>query len=241
MSLNAEQKEKYYHTTFLKEIGEKGQEALLKSKVLVVGAGGLAAPSLLYLASIGVGCIGVVDDDIISLSNLPRQIIFDEDDIGKKKVDVIKEKLEKKNKDTFVQTYPIKINKENAKEIIQGYDIVIEFSDDFATKFIVDEVCVALNIPFVIAGVSDYQGQVCTCIPSKSKDFKSLFSVLPVNIDEKYRLEEQGVFPLSIGVVSEIASSEAIKLLLGIGNPILNKMLIINLLTNKYQIINYPD
>ena len=233
--------DKYFHTTFLKEIGIEGQKKLLNSKVLVIGAGGLAASSLLYLTSMGVGHIDIVDDDKIEYSNLPRQIIFDEDDVGQYKVDVLKAKLEKKNKDVSVIPIKERLNASNALKIISNHDIVLEFTDNFETKFLVNDICLTLNIPFVISGVSDYQGQVMTCLPNKSKDFKSLFSELPVNIDEKYKKEDQGVFPLSIGVISDIASSEAIKYLLHIGELLLNKMVVINLLTNKYQIIELPD
>ena len=233
--------DKYFHTTFLKEIGIEGQKKLLNSKVLVIGAGGLAASSLLYLTSMGVGHIDIVDDDKIEYNNLPRQIIFDEDDVGRYKVDVLKAKLEKKNKDVSVIPIKERLNASNALKIISNHDIVLEFTDNFETKFLVNDICLTLNIPFVISGVSDYQGQVMTCLPNKSKDFKSLFSELPVNIDEKYKKEDQGVFPLSIGVISDIASSEAIKYLLHIGELLLNKMVVINLLTNKYQIIELPD
>lgn len=239
--LDNKQKDRYFHTAFLKEIGEKGQEKLLDSKVLVIGVGGLASPTLIYLASMGVGQIDIVDDDVVSLNNLPRQIIFDEEDIGKKKTEVIKVKLEKKNKDIRVSIFDTKIRVDNAKEIIKGHDIVLECSDDFVTKFLVNDTCLELGIPFVIAGVSDYQGQVCTCIPNKSKDFKSLFSILPIDIDDKYREEDQGVFPPSIGVVSNIAGGEVIKYLLGIGTLLLNKMAVLNLKDNKYQVIEFPD
>lgn len=239
--LDNKQKDRYFHTTFLKEIGEKGQEKLLSSKVLVIGVGGLASPTLIYLASMGVGQIDIVDDDVVSLNNLPRQIIFDEEDIGKKKTEVIKAKLEKKNKDIRVSIFDTKIRIDNAKEIIKVHDIVLECSDDFVTKFLVNDTCLELGIPFVIAGVSDYQGQVCTCIPNKSKDFKSLFSVLPIDIDNKYKEEDQGVFPPSIGVVSNIAGGEVIKYLLGIDTLLLNKMAVLNLKDNKYQVIEFPD
>ena len=232
--------DKYFHTTFLKEIGIEGQKKLLNSHILVIGGGGLAASSLLYLVSIGIGHIDIIDDDKIEYNNLPRQIIFDEEDVGKYKVDVLKEKLEKKNKDVSINVIKSRLDKSNASKIILNHDIVLEFTDNFETKFLVNDTCLKLNIPFVIAGVSDYQGQVLTCIPNKTKDFKSLFSELPVNIDEKYKEEDQGVFPPSIGVISEIACSEAIKYLLGIGSLLLDQLLVVNLLTNKTQLIKFP-
>lgn len=233
--------DKYFHTTFLKEIGIEGQKKLLNSKVLVIGAGGLASSSLLYLSSMGVGHIDIVDFDLVTLNNLPRQIIFDEEDVGQYKVDVIVKKLQKKNKDIHINGIKEKLDESNASNIIKGYDIVLEFTDNFETKFLVNDICVLHNIPFVMSGVSDYQGQVMTYVPSKGKDFKSLFSELPINIDQKYKDEDQGVFPPSIGVISDIATSEAIKYLLGIGDLLINKMFVINLLTNKSQVIELPD
>ena len=233
--------DKYFHTTFLKEIGIEGQKKLLNSHILVIGGGGLAASSLLYLVSIGIGHIDIVDDDKIEYNNLPRQIIFDEEDVGKYKVDVLKEKLEKKNKDVNINVIKSRLDDSNASKIILNHDIVLEFTDNFETKFLVNDTCLKLNIPFVIAGVSDYQGQVLTCIPNKTKDFKSLFSELPVNIDEKYKEEDQGVFPPSIGVISDIATSEAIKYLLNIGDLLTNKLLVVNLLANKYHIVEIID
>ena len=233
--------DKYFHTTFLKEIGIEGQKKLLNSHVLVIGAGGLAASSLLYLSSIGVGYIDIIDNDIIDISNLPRQIIFDEEDVGKYKVDVLKEKLSKKNKDSHINVYKERLDISNASRLIKDHDIVLDFTDNFETKFLVNDVCLSLNIPFVISGVSDYQGQVITVIPNKAKDFKSIFSTLPINIEEKYKKEDQGVYPLSIGVISDIATSEAIKYLLNIGELLVNKMVVINLKDNRYQIIELPD
>ena len=231
----------YYHTTFLKEMGVRGQEKLLKSKVAVVGCGGLAASALTYLASIGVGNITIIDDDIVLEHNLPRQILFTYDDLNKKKVVVAKNRLEKLNKDVKVRIVESKLTEDNAEKLLKEHDIVLDCTDNFETKFLVNDTCLKLNIPFVIAGVSDYQGQVCTCIPNKSKDFKYLFSILPVNIEMKYKELEQGVFPPAIGVVSDIAVSEVVKYLVDFGNLLLNKMAVINLLTNEFKVIEFPD
>ena len=240
MPLNNEQRDRYYHSTFLKEIKEEGQIKLLNSKVVVIGCGGLASSLLVHLTSMGVGSITLIDDDKVSLSNLPRQTLFNDKDIGRYKVDVLKEKLEALNKDVFINIIKERLNESNGHTLLKGFDIVIDCTDNFESKFLIDDLCHELNIPFVTAGVSDYQGQVCTCIPSKSQGFKSLFSILPINIDEKYKEEDQGVFPPSIGVISEIACSEAIKYLLGIGSLLLDQLLIVNLLTNKTQLIKFP-
>ena len=238
--LNKEQKERYYHTTFLKEIGEQGQERLLKSNIVVIGCGGLGSASLRYLASIGIGNITIIDNDVVSISNLPRQVLYEYNDIGKSKVDIVKERLERINPDIKIKSINQRLDDNNAKELLKGYNIVLDCTDNFETKFLINDICLKLNIPFVISGVRDYQGQVTTCIPNKTKDFKSLFSVLPINIDDKYKKEDQGIFPLSVAVVGNIAGSEVIKYLLNIGELLLDKLLLIDLLNNHFQIVKYP-
>ena len=239
--LDKKQKDHYWNTTFLEEIKEEGQEKLLSSHVLIIGCGGLAASALIYLTSMGIGHITIIDNDIVNISNLPRQILFNYEDIGNKKVDIAKKRLEAMNPDVKVTVIDKRIDEDNVKDIIKGHDVVLECTDNFETKFLINDACMSLNIPFVIAGVSDYQGQICTCIPNKSKDFKSLFSTLPINIDEEYKKLDQGVYPLSIGVVSDISASEVIKYLLNIGDLLLNKMLIINLKNNDFKTINFPN
>lgn len=233
--LNKLQKEKYFCTTFLNEIGEKGQAKLLASKVLVIGAGGLASSTLLYLASSGVGTIGVVDFDKVSLDNLPRQILYGEKDVGKFKVDAVKEKLESLNSDIKVIIHKTKLDKQNAKELFKGYDIVLDCVDNFETKFIINDACKELSIPLVTAGVSGYAGQVMV-VTSKSKhDFKSIFSTLPLNISKEDKDADRGVFPLAVATVSNIQCNEALKLLLDIGDHLIDKMLVIDTLNNKFN------
>ncbi len=241
MSLSHEQKTRYFNTIFLEEIGERGQEILLNSKVAVVGCGGLANTALIYLANSGIGMITIIDDDCVSYTNLPRQILFNKFDVGDYKVDVAKEKLKVINYDTVVVPFKERLTKENAKELLKGHDIVLDCTDNFETKFLINDICNELNIPFVIAGVDHFQGQIATCIPGKSKDFKSLFSTLPIHIDKKYMEEDQGVFPFSVGVIGDIAGSEVVKYLLSIGELLTDKMAVVNLLNNQYKIIKYPN
>ena len=239
MPLTKKQQEQYFHTTFLKEISEEGQLKLLRSKIAVVGCGGLASSALIYLTSIGVGNITIIDNDFVSLSNLPRQNLFTYDQCGELKVLAAKERLEKINPDVTINMVNQRLDESNSSKLLSGHDIVLDCTDNFETKFLINDTCLKLNIPFVIAGVRDYQGQVSTCIPNKTKDFKSLFSVLPVNIDDKYKKIDQGVFPMSVGVVADIAASEVVKYLLNIGELLIDKMLVINLLNNHYQIIKF--
>lgn len=232
--LSNEQLERYYCSIKLKEIDEQGQLKLLNSKVLVVGAGGLASSTLLYLASSGVGYIGIIDNDNIASNNLPRQVLYNSSDIGKKKVEMAKKRLKSLNKDVKVKVYDELLDGSNAKKIIKGYDLVIDCVDNFETKFLINDTCVKLHKPFVTGGVSDYKGQVMTYIPGKFRDFKSLFSEPPINIDPKYQ-DDDGVFPPAVAIIGNIQASEALKFLLGIGELLTNQMLVVDTLNWHFQ------
>lgn len=232
---------RYCHSIALKEIGVSGQEKLANSKVAVIGAGGLASSALLLLSSIGVGHITIIDNDVVSLSNLPRQVLYNDSDIGNSKVEVAKKKLELLNPNIKVCALNARLEASNSKELLKGHDVVLDCTDNFETKFLINDTCKELNIPFVIAGVSDYQGQVCSCIPGRSQDFKSLFSTLPINIEEKYKLDDFGVYPIAVNTISNIATNEVVKLLLGFGELLLDQMLVYNLKTNHFKIIKFPS
>ena len=233
--LDALNKDRYFCSTFLKEIKEEGQLKLLNSKVVVVGAGGLGSHILPLLVSSGVGFISVIDDDVISISNLPRQTLFDEKDVGKKKANAAKRKLSKLNSGVIVKTHITRLNKSNASRLLKGFDIVIDATDNFETKFLINDVCVKNEIPFVCSGVSDFKGQVMTYIPNESIDFKSLFSELPVNIEQKYIDEDQGVYPPAVAVIGNIAASETIKYLIGNKSLLSKEMLIVDLLDYNFH------
>ena len=236
--LTDEQLEKYYHSIALNEIKEEGQIKLLNSSVLVVGAGGLGSASLLQLTSMGIGRIGIIDNDVVKLDNLPRQLIYQKDDINKPKVLVAKKRLKKVNPDVEIKTYNYRLDESNAKRIIKKYDIVLDCTDNFETKFLIDDVCEKLKKPFVPAGVSDFKGQVMTVIPPKTKDFKSLFSELPINIEEKYK-DDDGVFPFAVSIISLIAGSEVTKYFLGIETLLTDQLLVVDTLKmdfKKYKI-----
>ncbi len=231
--LSREQLDKYYCSISLSDIKEEGQLKLLQSRVLVVGAGGLGSYVLPLLASSGVGFIGVIDNDLVNLNNLPRQTIYEYKDIGKYKVNVIKRRLERINPDIKVKTYKSLLTKSNGR-IVKDYDLVIDCTDNFETKFLINDLCLKHNIPFITAGVSDYKGQVMMCIPHKSKDFKSLFDELPINIEEKYK-DDDGVFPSSVAIIGSIAVNEALKYLLNIGSLLLDTLLVVDPIHNNYQ------
>ncbi len=232
--LTNKQLEKYYNSISLKEIKEEGQLKLLNSSVLVVGAGGLGSASLLQLASMGIGHIGVIDNDVVKLRNLPRQIIYQYDDVNKSKVLTVKKRLKKINPDVEVKAYNYLLDTQNARRIIKKYDIVLDCTDNFETKFLINDICVKLKKPFVTAGVSDFKGQIMTVIPPKTRDFKSLFSELPINIEEKYK-DDDGVFPFAVSIISLIASNEVAKYLLDIGELLTNQMLVVDTLAPEFK------
>ena len=238
-SLNEQQLNHYYHSVNLKGIGIEGQLKLLNSKVLVIGAGGLGSHVLPLLVSSGVGHIGIVDDDKVSMSNLPRQTLYNVKDINKPKVEAAKKHLRLLNPDVKIKTYQTRLNEGNAKEIIKGYQLVIDCTDNFETKFLINDTCVTLKKPFITGGVDDYKGQIMTYVPRISKDFKSLFSELPINIEEKYKNDDIGIFPAIVAIVGNIIASECLKYFLGVGELLINKLFVVNSLNSNFEIFNF--
>ena len=232
--LSTRQLDKYSRSISLKEIGEEGQQKLLNSKILVVGAGGLASSNILYLSSLGIGTLGIVDFDKVSLDNLPRQTLYCEEDIGRFKVDVLKEKLEKKNPDTRIVTYKERITTENVGDIIKDYDMVFDCVDNFDSEFVLDDACVAKKIPLVVAGVSGFQGQVMLVTKESKKDFKSLFSS-SFTVSKEEKEKDKPVFPITVALVSNIQCMEGLKYLLKLGEPLIDEMLVIDALTMRIE------
>lgn len=228
--MDKRQKERYFCSTFLKEIGEEGQEKLLNSKVFIVGAGGLGNQILLHLATSGVGHIGLSDPDIVKLDNLPRQILYSENDLGKYKVDVALEKIRAKNSDVDLKIFKEYIDENKARKLFKGFDLVIDATDNFKSKFLIEDICKELGIPFITAGVSDFKGQIMLVTKDSKYTFKSLFDELPINIEQKYIDEDKGIYPLAVSLVSNLTSNEAIKYLLGIGEPLIDTLLTIDTL-----------
>ena len=232
--LSNRQLERYYCSTFLKEIGIEGQKKLLNIKFLIVGAGGLASSNISYLSSIGVGTIGIVDFDTVSLDNLARQFLYKDEDVGRYKVDVIEELFSKKNIDTKIVTYKLRLDEKNAQDIIKDYDIVLDCVDNFDTKLVLDDACKALGIPLVCAGVSGFKGQVMMVTKDSKHDFRSLFSFVP-KITKDIKAADRGVFPLAVAIISNIECAEAVKYLLGIGKPLIDEMLVVDTLEMKFE------
>lgn len=239
MKLTNEQIERYSRQIILKEVGGKGQEKLLNSKVLVIGAGGLGSPALFYLAAAGVGTLGIIDGDLVDTSNLQRQIIHFNSDIGKEKVLSAKEKIEKLNPDVNVVIYPTTVNAKNIRNIIKNYDFIIDGTDNFPAKFLINDACFFEKKPFSHGGILRFQGQTLTYNPaSESLCYRCIFdSPPPKGLIPTCR--ETGIIGVMAGLLGTIQASEAIKYLLSTGELLTNKLLFIDLLNIEFRIIKF--
>ncbi|MBR4119137.1 MAG: HesA/MoeB/ThiF family protein [Bacteroidales bacterium] len=218
--------------TSLKEIGIEGQKKLHNANVLIVGIGGLGSPISLYLAAAGVGKIGIVDADIVSESNLQRQILYNDSHIGKKKVCVAKEQLEYVYPNIKIEIYNTLFTKENAFEIAKGYDIIIDGCDNNETRYLMDSVSKELKIPYVYGAISEFKGQVSVF---NYKDGISYSDIFPQsdNINSNTDIGVIGALP---GIVGSIQAMEAIKIITSTGEVLQNKLLTIDALTMDFTI-----
>ena len=226
----------YHRQTLLPEIGEEGQQKLKQAKVLIVGVGGLGCPIALYLTTAGVGCLGLIDDDVVSLSNLHRQVLYDEADIGQPKAECAAHHLQQKNSDIELTAYPMRLTKENAETLIRDYDIVVDGCDNHATRYLISDVCHRLQKPYVYAAIGAFQGQVgILCYNHDAPTYRTLFP------DEEAMLSVEagkGVIGTTPAVVGSIAANEVLKLTVGFGEALIGKILFIDLLTLDIQKIN---
>jgi molybdopterin/thiamine biosynthesis adenylyltransferase/rhodanese-related sulfurtransferase len=229
-------KERYSRHTLLKDFGAAGQEKLSKAGVLVIGAGGLGCPVLQYLVASGVGCIGIVDDDLVSLSNLQRQVLYNVDDIGQSKVLKAAEKLGRLNPDIIIKAHNVKVTVSNALELFKDYDIIVDGTDNFASRYLVNDACVVLNKPLVFAAVYQYEGQVAifnVADPTGLKtNYRDLFET-PPNPADAPDCNEAGVLGVLPGLIGLMQATEVIKLITGIGKPLINQLLVYNLLQSE--------
>jgi len=232
--LNDEQLERYSRHLVLKDVGEEGQERLLEGRIMIIGAGGLGSPIALYLAAAGVGTIGIADPDRVELSNLQRQIAHHTCDIGRAKVVSAREKMVAANPDTTVDMHEVRINGENIRAIIKGYDFVIDATDNFASKFLINDACVIAAIPFSHGGILRFQGQTFTIMPGRSPCYRCIFpSPPPVEVDVP--CSRDGVMGVLPGVIGCIQATEAIKYLLGIGEALTGRLLTYDALRMKFR------
>lgn len=234
---NPSKNDRYQRQISLKELGEIGQQKLKDAKVLVIGAGGLGCPALLYLAGAGVGRIGIVDFDLVSLNNLHRQVLFTVHDIGLSKALRAGDVLEQINPDIEIIVFNEKISNTNALDIIKGFDIILDGTDNFASRYLINDACVILKKTLVYGAISRFEGQIAVFNhPSEIKtavNYRDLFPQAPAD-GEVLNCEEAGVIGVLPGIIGTMMANETIKLITGIGNALINRLLTYNSLNNHF-------
>lgn len=230
MDLSEAEYNRYNRHIILDQVGEEGQRKLKKAKVLVVGAGGLGCPALQYLTAAGVGTLGIVDFDEVELSNLHRQILFNLHDVGENKAKCAADKLQLLNPEITIKAYPVKLEQDNALEIINDYDLVLDGSDNFATRYLVNDISSQLGIPMVYGAIYKFEGQVSVFNYQDGTSYRDLF---PENNATAPKCAEVGVLGVLPGVIGSYQATEAIKIILGIGEVLSGTLLQLNLLTHQ--------
>ncbi|MDO4695302.1 HesA/MoeB/ThiF family protein [Porphyromonas sp.] len=223
---------KYTRQIALPEIGEAGQEKLANASVLVVGAGGLGSPTLLYLTAMGIGHIGFIDNDRVGLSNLQRQIMYSAEDVGELKVEKTYTRLRALNPDVKLESISDRLTSANGEEIIKKYDVVVDACDNFVTRFLVDEISSKYGIPYVYASVGDFSGQVSVFNHSGCGSYRDFVGNFDRSEDE-LQVNVLGALP---GIIGSIQAMEVIKIIVGCGETLSGKLLTIDTLANEYNV-----
>lgn len=224
MEFTDEQVTRYSRHILLPEVGGKGQKKIAKSKVFLVGAGGLGSPAALYLAAAGVGTIGLIDSDQVDLTNLQRQVLHHTPDVGRPKVLSGKEKLTALNPDVNVVMYEERLTAHNALKLISEYDVIIDGVDNFPAKFLINDACFFADKPLVHGGILRFDGRVTTIVPRKSACYRCVFKTPPPP-GLVASCQEAGVIGVLAGLIGTIQATEALKLILGIGRPLIDRLL----------------
>jgi len=243
--LSPDELERYARHIVLAEIGGPGQQKLKRARVLVIGAGGLGAPVLAYLAAAGVGTLGIVDDDTVSLSNLQRQIIHTTGSIGQKKVASAGAAVEGINPHVTVETHALRLTEDNARDLVAAYDIVVDGSDNFATRYAVADACAAEKRPLVTASVGRFDGTLTVLMPysadGKGRPNPSYRDLYPAPPPEGMvpSCAEAGVMGVLTGVLGTLEAMEVIKLVTGVGEPLVGRLLLYDSLATRFETIRY--
>jgi molybdopterin/thiamine biosynthesis adenylyltransferase len=237
MELSEEQFRRYARHLILDEVGEEGQEKLLQSRVLVIGAGGLGSPLLMYLAAAGVGAIGLIDNDRVDITNLQRQIVHATDRIGDLKVDSARDSLARINDGIVIETHATRLDAGNAAEIIGRYDLVADGSDNFTTRYLLNDLCTELRKPLVAAALSPFEGQLSTFkayLGGGHPCYRCLFREPPPP-GLVPRCEEAGILGAVAGVVGTLQAVEVLKELLGLGDSLDGTLLLYDALRTRFH------
>ena len=227
--------ERYNRQMLLPEMGEEGQQKLLKARVLIVGVGGLGSPEALYLAAAGIGHLGLVDDDVVSVSNLGRQVLYTEADAGKPKAACALNHLRSLNSEIEIQAYPFRLDAENVEQLVSAYDVVLDGCDNTSTRYLLSDTCERLHKPYVYAAIGGYQGQVSVlCCGEEPCTYRTLYPDEAAMSSVKAGKAVIGTNP---AITGSVAANEVLKLVAGWGTPLINRLWTIDLLTlETYQI-----
>jgi len=223
-TLRPDQFDRYRRHLTLPEVGLEGQQRLLESSVLLIGAGGLGCPAAQYLAAGGVGRIGLVDDDVVSASNLQRQILYTTDDVGKPKVDVAEQRLRALNPDVTVEKHSLRLDSTNAMEILAGYDVILDGTDNFPTRYLTNDACVLLGKPNVHGSIFRFEGQASVFDATQGPCYRCLYPEPPPP-GAVPSCAEGGVLGILPGTIALVQATETMKILLGVGTPLYGRLL----------------
>ncbi|MDB4966021.1 MAG: UBA/THIF-type binding protein [Myxococcales bacterium] len=234
-----DQKSRYARHLMLPEIGEAGQAKLLQAKVLLLGAGGLGAPAGLYLAAAGVGTIGLVDDDVVDESNLQRQVIHNTKRVGIPKVDSAKQTINDLNPDVNVRTHQLRLTSDNVLEIIKDYDLIVDGTDNFQTRYLLNDASLILKKPVINASIFQFEGQVTVFKPFEGPCYRCLYPEPPPP-GMAPSCNEAGVLGVLPGVIGVLQATEAVKLILGIGKSLVGRLMQYDALNMKFREFKLP-
>ena len=234
MPLTEKQIERYSRHIILEQVGGTGQEKLLASRVLIIGAGGLGSPAALYLAAAGIGTIGLLDGDEVDITNLQRQIAHRTSDIGRRKVESAAETLKAINPDVAIRTYDVWARADNIRDIIREYDFVVDGVDNFPAKFLINDACFFERTPFSHGGILQFEGQLITVLPGQTACYRCVFPAPPPP-DSVPSCGQAGVLGVLPGVIGLLQATEAIKYLLGIGELLTDSLLTYSALTMEFR------
>ena len=235
-SLNPDELQRYHRQLILPDVGVEGQRRLSGSRVLIVGAGGLGSPAALYLAAAGVGHLGIIDEDVVELSNLHRQVIHGTRDVGRPKVASAEETLRDLNPHVKVAAIHARLSSANAMELLRGYDVIVDGSDNFPTRYLVNDACVLLGAPYVHASISRFDGQASVFAAPDGPCYRCVFPE-PPEPGTIPNCAEGGVFGVLPGILGAIQATEAIKLITGVGESLVGRLLLVDALRMRFRTI----
>ncbi len=238
--LSKEEKERYARQLILEEVGEEGQEKLKEARVLMVGAGGLGSPCTFYLAAVGVGTIGIVDSDVVELSNLQRQILHQTESLGELKVDSAEKTLQALNPELTIEKHKIRLDQNNAREIVSRYDVIINGVDNFPTRYLLNDACYMEKKPLVEGGVLRFDGLLMTILPDEGPCYRCIFPEIPAE-GSVPSTSEAGLLGTIPGICGTIQATEAVKVILKIGETFTGRVLAFHALKGHFDVMEWPQ